>query len=107
MRRTTNRAGRALTPEKPLKTAARFAPEAEQQAAPVKRTLPWDHEEPAPAAELIDDELDETEDLPTVAEDALAPTPEVAEEEDTHAPDDALGLYLRQMGAIPLLDRKQ
>ena len=24
-----------------------------------------------------------------------------------HAPDDALGLYLRQMGAIPLLNRKQ
>jgi len=29
------------------------------------------------------------------------------EGEDSHAPDDALGLYLRQMGAIPLLDRKQ
>jgi RNA polymerase primary sigma factor len=29
------------------------------------------------------------------------------EGEDAHAPDDALGLYLRQMGAIPLLSRKQ
>jgi RNA polymerase primary sigma factor len=28
-------------------------------------------------------------------------------EEDPHAPDDALGLYLRQMGAIPLLNREQ
>src|SRR3989442_15033847 len=28
-------------------------------------------------------------------------------EEDAHAPDDALGLYLRQMGAIPLLNREQ
>jgi RNA polymerase primary sigma factor len=27
--------------------------------------------------------------------------------EDPHAPDDALGLYLRQMGAIPLLSRDQ
>jgi RNA polymerase primary sigma factor len=30
-----------------------------------------------------------------------------AAEEDPHAPDDALGLYLRQMGAIPLLTREQ
>src|SRR5262249_10083391 len=30
-----------------------------------------------------------------------------AEAEDSHAPDDALGLYLRQMGAIPLLTRQQ
>jgi RNA polymerase primary sigma factor len=30
-----------------------------------------------------------------------------AEPEDPHAPDDALGLYLRQMGAIPLLNRDQ
>ena len=29
------------------------------------------------------------------------------EAEDAHAPDDALGLYLRQMGAIPLLNREQ
>jgi RNA polymerase primary sigma factor len=28
-------------------------------------------------------------------------------EDDSHSPDDALGLYLRQMGAIPLLNRKQ
>src|SRR4051794_4650187 len=32
---------------------------------------------------------------------------EGAEGEDAHAPDDALGLYLRQMGAIPLLSRDQ
>jgi RNA polymerase primary sigma factor len=30
-----------------------------------------------------------------------------AEADDPHAPDDALGLYLRQMGAIPLLNREQ
>jgi RNA polymerase primary sigma factor len=32
---------------------------------------------------------------------------EQAEGEGSHAPDDALGLYLRQMGAIPLLNREQ
>jgi RNA polymerase primary sigma factor len=37
-------------------------------------------------------------------EEAAAP---VLEDEDVGAPDDALGLYLRQMGAIPLLNREQ
>lgn len=32
---------------------------------------------------------------------------EEAADEEISGPDDALGLYLRQMGAIPLLDRKQ
>src|SRR5262249_48462774 len=32
---------------------------------------------------------------------------DAAESEDNHGPDDALGLYLRQMGAIPLLSREQ
>jgi RNA polymerase primary sigma factor len=36
-----------------------------------------------------------------------APAAAAEEGEDSHAPDDALGLYLRQMGAIPLLNRKQ
>ncbi len=42
------------------------------------------------------------EDVPE--EEALAPA---GEGEDSHSPDDALGLYLRQMGAIPLLNREQ
>jgi RNA polymerase primary sigma factor len=46
---------------------------------------------------------DEAEPLPHLDESAAEP----AEEDDTHAPDDALGLYLRQMGAIPLLNREQ
>lgn len=37
--------------------------------------------------------------------DEAAPSP--SEGEDSHAADDALGLYLRQMGAIPLLNREQ
>src|SRR5262249_52946932 len=32
---------------------------------------------------------------------------ENADEDTSQAPDDTLGLYLRQMGAIPLLNRKQ
>jgi RNA polymerase primary sigma factor len=39
--------------------------------------------------------------------DGLDETAAAAETEDPHAPDDALGLYLRQMGAIPLLTREQ
>jgi RNA polymerase primary sigma factor len=47
-----------------------------------------------------------SEHLPASPDDM--PHGEVDEEsEDTHAPDDALGLYLRQMGAIPLLNRDQ
>jgi RNA polymerase primary sigma factor len=108
MKRITHRAGKVLSLDKPRKTAAGFVPEAEAPAAPLKRTLPWDAEESA-APDLIDDELEEAEELHGLEEDALplpAP-PEAAEEEDSHAADDALGLYLRQMGAIPLLDRKQ
>jgi len=39
--------------------------------------------------------------------DELPPGDLETEDEDAHAPDDALGLYLRQMGAIPLLSREQ
>jgi RNA polymerase primary sigma factor len=40
-------------------------------------------------------------------EDLLDEGAHAGEEGDPHAPDDALGLYLRQMGAIPLLNREQ
>jgi RNA polymerase primary sigma factor len=61
-------------------------------------------------------EADESETDEEAAEDADSLSPglddmpggEVDEEtDDAHAPDDALGLYLRQMGAIPLLNREQ
>jgi len=60
--------------------------------------------------EEVDSEYDTLEErhdaeLPTV--DELPPGELDAEDEDAHAPDDALGLYLRQMGAIPLLNRDQ
>ncbi|HEV3237504.1 MAG TPA: sigma-70 family RNA polymerase sigma factor [Gemmataceae bacterium] len=41
------------------------------------------------------------------AEEAAPSWQEAPESEDSHAPDDALGLYLRQMGSIPLLTRQQ
>jgi RNA polymerase primary sigma factor len=40
-------------------------------------------------------------------DDEFGPTAEAAEEDGGQAPDDTLGLYLRQMGAIPLLNRKE
>jgi RNA polymerase primary sigma factor len=55
----------------------------------------WDeepHAHDAPHSDEADDDEDE------VAEEAAG---------DENAPDDALGLYLRQMGAIPLLNRDQ
>ena len=58
--------------------------------------LPWEEQ----ARDFAPEEPDE--ELPLLDEAA-----EALEGEDTHAADDALGLYLRQMGAIPLLDRKQ
>jgi RNA polymerase primary sigma factor len=48
-----------------------------------------------------DEEADDSES----GEDGVAS--EQAEEDSIHSPDDALGLYLRQMGAIPLLNREQ
>lgn len=49
--------------------------------------------------------LDETADLDIESTPDVAP--EVLDEDSTTAPDDSLGLYLRQMGAIPLLSRDQ
>jgi RNA polymerase primary sigma factor len=86
------------------------------KTAPPKTRRQWDEdtrpaddvehptEQPAepPLVEDLDadDEVDEDEEQPEVAAEA---------EEDSHGggADDALGLYLRQMGAIPLLNREQ
>ncbi|MFO0877632.1 MAG: sigma-70 family RNA polymerase sigma factor [Gemmataceae bacterium] len=46
------------------------------------------------------------EELPLFVDEMAAAEGEEGED-DAHAPDDALGLYLRQMGAIPLLTRPQ
>ncbi len=109
MRTPNNRAGKALAPNKSLKSAAGYAP-ADKPAATGKRNLRWEAEQAAPAAApaaAVGDDREEAEEVHAQEEDAHPAPAEAVEEEDTHAPDDALGLYLRQMGAIPLLDRKQ
>jgi RNA polymerase primary sigma factor len=55
---------------------------------------------------LFSDATPATEDL-HLAEDEFGSAHETAEDEGGQAPDDTLGLYLRQMGAIPLLNRKE
>jgi RNA polymerase primary sigma factor len=75
--------------------------EVEEDSRP-RRGLYGDELDPGyePGEDVADDEL------PLLVDDM--PPGEVDEEdEDSHAPDDALGLYLRQMGAIPLLSRDQ
>ena len=95
MRRTNKRTGKGGTSE--------AAPALPHSATPrpgeetTRRETPWSD---IPDDAFAADEVDEADE---VAETRAAP----AEDEDTHAPDDALGLYLRQMGAIPLLSRDQ
>jgi RNA polymerase primary sigma factor len=64
-----------------------------------RRALPWDDEADTErrrsAASGDESDLEEGQGLSE------------GEGDDVHAPDDALGLYLRQMGAIPLLSREQ
>jgi len=84
--------------------SARALPETFAPQEPVettRRETPW--------SDLPDDTFasEDADDAEEAAEES-APTPaEALEGEDAHAPDDALGLYLRQMGAIPLLSRDQ
>src|SRR5208283_1131627 len=58
-----------------------------------------------PAAPYYDDP--ETEELPISAQEPVEEPTEAEPEDHSQAVDDALGLYLRQMGAIPLLTRAQ
>ncbi len=99
-RRTTKRADRSRTPAPAITTYTDLhTPEPEE---PVR---------PSPFADSLDGEFDappeaREDELPLLVEDM--PHAEVEElDEDAHAPDDALGLNLRQMGAIPLLTRDQ
>lgn len=57
----------------------------------------------------LDDELDTADDDDTELEPAGTDEAEepAADEDYASGPDDALGLYLRQMGAIPLLDKEK
>jgi RNA polymerase primary sigma factor len=64
---------------------------------------------PAPIAPLVDDlddDADEDNDDDLEAESSSEKT-RLGEEDDDTSADDTLGVYLRQMGAIPLLNREQ
>ncbi len=97
LRRTTakradkHRVSEAVKPSPEVRAAP---PEPETR----RRETPWSD---LPEEALVSDDTEESEE-----EDGAAASAEV-EGEDSHAPDDALGLYLRQMGAIPLLNREQ
>jgi RNA polymerase primary sigma factor len=96
MKRTTKPNGKLSS----AGAAAKGPPGKAEAAEERRRAEPvW---EEVPAAEVAEDD-DEVDDAP-----GLDGAPHAADEgEDSAAPDDALGLYLRQMGAIPLLSREQ
>jgi RNA polymerase primary sigma factor len=90
------------------KSAATAGETLADQTLPLETSQPLDE---TPAA-LPDVPLDDVLPDAVVAEEIEAEEEEavpaaVEEDDDVGAPDDALGLYLRQMGAIPLLNREQ
>ncbi len=98
MRRTTKRTGKGAASDPSL--ALPETPTAARLEEIARRENPWSDMPEDTFAEEADDDAEEAS-----AEEAAAPAE--AEGQVTHAPDDALGLYLRQMGAIPLLSRDQ
>jgi RNA polymerase primary sigma factor len=64
------------------------------------------NDDPLDPEEALDTEVDDEEVSEEGAQAEDAPAVDV-EDEEGNAPDDALGLYLRQMGAIPLLSRDE
>jgi len=88
-----------------------------ERAVPPEPAVPVEPDETEPenererAPRVYREDIDEDESADTPADEAPlveeAVQGEIDEEEDEHSPDDALGLYLRQMGAIPLLNRSQ
>jgi RNA polymerase primary sigma factor len=101
MRRTTKTTGRRTRPEELLteETPRNAGPDVLEDR--LRPTPPWEEE----VAEQEDEQDSEDED--ELEADEPVVVGEAAEPEDSHAADDALGLYLRQMGAIPLLSRQQ
>lgn len=57
--------------------------------------------------DLLDFDADEVSDEGPMLVDDMPPAEVEEGDDDSQAPDDALGLYLRQMGAIPLLSRDE
>src|SRR6516165_825296 len=88
MKRTPKRAGSSLRRRQAIAVA-------EQKGLP--RATPQPEEPTLPV--VGDDELETSNEA--------AAAPDEPEANDITGPDDALGLYLRQMGAIPLLNRQE
>jgi RNA polymerase primary sigma factor len=102
MTRNLKTTGRDMLRKKAIASGgtATSAPDLHEQPL-TNHEHPW---EDAPIDSVVRDELDD-EEADEAAE--AADHAEPGEGEDSHAADDALGLYLRQMGAIPLLNREQ
>jgi RNA polymerase primary sigma factor len=98
MKRNLKMSGRRPPREKALADSAEHEPELAIDGAGT--TVGWEEPAADPFAEHESGEHDEAPDPDEAA-------PAAAEGEDGHGADDALGLYLRQMGAIPLLTREQ
>ena len=100
MKRNTKRTGKSLTSDQVLAPGDAFPHE--MVAAEEHRARDLGDE-----GEHLGDHSDEEEAEEAAAPEEAAAAPAEGEPEDSHSPDDALGLYLRQMGAIPLLNRDQ
>ncbi len=101
MKRNTKMAGRELRQEQAIASGGGMRRgKRGLTEEKVGHDLAWAEEAPATARTVEDRDQDETEEPVTTSS-------EVAEGEDAHGADDALGLYLRQMGAIPLLSRQE
>jgi RNA polymerase primary sigma factor len=94
MKRTSNKGtGKDVRQAQPLTRGLNPAADEAKRPAPL-----WEE----PAAATFGAEEPESAGL-----DEEAPAAQEGHEADENAPDDALGLYLRQMGAIPLLSREE
>src|SRR4051794_16013806 len=102
-RRTTKRSDRS-SPTAATPRAEEREQELEEDRTRLNPDAEEDTDTDRESAESETDSEDEAE-LPPAEE--LPPGDLEEFDEDAHAPDDALGLYLRQMGAIPLLSRDQ
>ncbi len=90
-------------PPQAIASAGRSAPKARRDENELGMR-PQLAEEP----ELFDeDEIEDEDDTELESEHEAGAVAEAVDDEGSNAPDDALGLYLRQMGAIPLLNRDE
>jgi RNA polymerase primary sigma factor len=98
-RRTTRKTDRTLDPDLILHGHSR---EIEVDEEHKGRETDQEHDETETDEEAVEEPSGTLASL-----DDMPPGEADEESDDAHAPDDALGLYLRQMGAIPLLNREQ